>query len=88
MFVRNPFLCYIPHRPPAYLAKTAMVKRFQFEPVCFFQCPAFASPEHYIDGSRLIEPETDIDLDLFVASFLAWLTRLVICAVSLSSGTK
>jgi hypothetical protein len=33
-FVIDPFLCYIPHRPPAHPTKTAMVKRFQFDLVC------------------------------------------------------
>jgi hypothetical protein len=65
-----PFLSYIPHRFSAHPAETAMVERFQFEPVCFlsFQCPAaFASPECYMDDNRLIETATDIDRDPFVA---------------------
>jgi hypothetical protein len=37
-----------------------MVKRFQFGPVCFFQCPAFVSPEPFIDNNRLIEPPMDM----------------------------
>jgi hypothetical protein len=75
---------HIVHRPSAHPAKTAMVKRLQFGPACFFLCLAFASPERYIDDSRLIEPATEIDRDMFVAeyssrffmepnSFLAWL---------------
>jgi hypothetical protein len=47
-----------------------MVKCFQFGPVCFLQCPAFATTERNIDDSRLIEPATDIDRDLFVAESL------------------
>jgi hypothetical protein len=67
MFVRDPFLCEIPHRQPAHPAETAMVERFQFGSVCFFQCPTSASPECYIDNNRLLEPATDIDRYLFVA---------------------
>jgi hypothetical protein len=45
------------------------MKGFQLlEPVYFLQCPAFAAPERKVDDSRLIEPATDIDQDLFVAS--------------------
>jgi hypothetical protein len=40
---------------------------FQFGPVYFLQCPAFAAPERTIDDSRLIEPAADIDRDIFVA---------------------
>jgi hypothetical protein len=73
-----------------------MVESFQFGPVCFFQCPA-APPECYIHNNRLIEPATDIDRYLLLPSnclfmepnsFLAWLIRSVMSAVSLSSGTK
>jgi hypothetical protein len=73
-----------------------MVERFQFGPVCFFQCPAFAS-QSAIHNNRLIEPATDIDRYLLLLSnclfmepnsFLAWLIRSVMSAVSLSSGTK
>jgi hypothetical protein len=41
----DPFLYYIPHRPPAHHAETAMVKGFFFGPVYFFQGPAFTSLE-------------------------------------------
>jgi hypothetical protein len=70
-----------------------MVERFQFGYVCFFQCPAFASPEYYIDNNRLVESATDIDRYLFLLlsscffmepnSFLAWLIRSVmdVCRV-------
>jgi hypothetical protein len=91
VFVRDPFLCYIPHPPPTHPAKTAMVRGFQFGPICFFQCPAFTSPEGCIDDNRLIEPVTDIDRDLLQVpvncvfmepnSFLACLIRSVISAV-------
>jgi hypothetical protein len=63
LFVRDPFLLYIPHRPPAYLAETTtVVKRFQFQRVLFFQGPAFAPLECYIDNRRLLEPFTDVRL--------------------------
>jgi hypothetical protein len=42
-----------------------VVKGFsQFGPVCFLQC--FRGPERNIGDSRLIEPATDIDRDLFI----------------------
>jgi hypothetical protein len=44
-----------------------MMEHLQFGSVCFFQCPAFAPPECYIDNKRLIESATDIDRYLFVA---------------------
>jgi hypothetical protein len=42
-------------------AETAMDERFQFGSVSFFQCPAFASPECYIDNNRLMESATGVD---------------------------
>jgi hypothetical protein len=47
-----------------------VVKRFQSRPVFFFQSPAFASPECYIDNNRLIDPATGIDQNLFVTECL------------------
>jgi hypothetical protein len=48
VLVLDPFLYYIPHRQPTHPvhpAETAMVERFQFASVCFFQCmPSFRFP--------------------------------------------
>jgi hypothetical protein len=96
LIVLDPFLCCIPHRQPAHPAETSMVEHFQFGSVlCFFQCPAFASLECYIDNNRLVEPATDIDRYILLLlsnwnclfmepnSFLAWLMRAVMSAVLL-----
>jgi hypothetical protein len=66
----DPSLRSAPHRLPAYPAETTVVKRFQFRPVFFFQSPAFASPECYIDNNHCIEPATDVHPNLFVAEHL------------------
>jgi hypothetical protein len=55
---------------PLTCSETSMGERFQFGSVCFFQCPAFASPECYTDNNRWIESATDIDRYLFVAEQL------------------
>jgi hypothetical protein len=74
-----------------------MVERFQFGPVFFFQCPAFTSPKCYISNNRLIESATDMHSIFLLLStcwfielnsFLAWLIRSMMSAVSLSSGVK
>jgi hypothetical protein len=81
------------HIVSPHILETSMVESFQFGPVCFFSAP----PECYIHNNRLIEPATDIDRYLLLPSnclfmepnsFLAWLIRSVMSAVSLSSGTK
>jgi hypothetical protein len=73
-----------------------MVESFQFGPVCFFQCPAFRFPRVLYSQQSTLEPATDIDRYIFCEycfplepnSFLAWLIRSVMSAVSLSSGGK
>jgi hypothetical protein len=104
LFVLDPFLCYIPYRQPTHLAEISMVERFQFGSVCFFQCPAFASPEYYCIlttiawyslrrisiGIFLLLSNCYCSLFMEPNNFLAWLIiRSVMSAgVSLSSGTK
>jgi hypothetical protein len=66
--VRDLFLGYIPHRQVAHPAETASVKRFQFLPVFFFKCPAFTSPECYINNNRLIEPGSRFRIFVFAPS--------------------
>jgi hypothetical protein len=52
--------CYIPHRqPPAHLAETSMLERFQFGPFCF--SAQLSLPRTAKFTTTLIEPATDID---------------------------
>jgi hypothetical protein len=70
LFIRDPFLCYIPHRQPAHPAETAMVERFRFGSICFFQCPAFAPPECYID-KQVLDKAYETDIDRFCCRVIA-----------------
>jgi hypothetical protein len=95
VFIRDPFLCYIPHRQPAHLAETSMVESFQFGPVLLLSVPSFRFPrvlysqqslDRACDGYRyLLLPSNCLFME--PNSFLAWLIRSVMSAVSLSSGT-